>query len=118
MAEWTVDASDECIATLAKSFQHGPVMDDGRRLLEEQFVGHIQGLKVEIFSDEHPPPHFRVKYAGETANYAIRDCRQLNGGLKRWYRTVKDWHSENKQALIDTWNRTRPSDCPVGEYRE
>lgn len=117
--EWTVDANDECTAALATSFQHGPIInDDGLRYLGEKLVGQLQGLKIEVFANEHPPPHFRVKYSGETANYAISDCRQLNGGLEKWYRNVKEWHSKNKQLLIDTWNNTRPSDCPVGEYRE
>jgi hypothetical protein len=75
-------------------------------------------LKIEIFANEHPPPHFRVKYAGETANYRIRDCEQLNGGLRRHYRVIRDWHSKNKPALIDAWNNFRPSDCPVGHYVE
>lgn len=81
-------------------------------------VDRIQDLRVEVFSNEHPPPHFRVKCGSETANYQIKDCAQLNGRLKGSYRAIKRWHTENKPKLIEAWNSRRPTDCPVGAYRE
>jgi hypothetical protein len=81
-------------------------------------VDVFSGLRVHIFAREHSPPHFRVSSREESANYRISDCMQLNGGLRRYYRFVRAWHAEHKTQLIDTWNRTRPSDCPVGEYRD
>ncbi len=117
--EWSVDVPLKVAEELARSFQLGPILDDSRkRFLTEELVANLNGLKIEIFSREHPPPHFRINYAGETANYSIKDCTQLNGSLKKWYRNIRDWHSQNKNLLIETWNKTRPSDCPVGQYRE
>jgi hypothetical protein len=116
--EWIVEAPNALVEELAFSFQMGPVLEDGKRFLTEELVAHLKGLKIQIFSKEHPPLHFRVSYAGETANYSIKDCSQLNGDLKKWYRNIRLWHSENKSTLIETWNKTRPSDCPVGPYRE
>lgn len=84
----------------------------------ELLVDRFAGLKIELFSREHPPPHFRVICGGETANYRILDCYKLNGGLNREYRIIRDWHSKNKNKLIETWNKLRPSNCPVGEYLE
>lgn len=116
--EWAVEA-DALAPSLVESFQRGPIIDDaGRRYLTEETVANLQGLKIQIFSNEHPPPHFRVSYAGDTANFSIKDCTKLNGGLSRWERNIREWHSENKAELITVWNRTRPSDCPVGMYRE
>ncbi len=83
-------------------------------------VDHFNGLKVEIFSQEHPPPHFRVKYQESTANFRISDCYMINGSgaiLKR-EKEIKNWWKTNKQNLIDIWNIRRPSNCPVGIYRE
>lgn len=81
-------------------------------------VDRFSGLKVEVFAREHPPPHFRITCGRESANYRISDCTQLNGGLRREYRVVREWHAENKGKLVDAWNQRRPSDCPVGPYRE
>lgn len=116
--EWVIKALSKLEDELAKSFRDGPINEEGLLPLNEEVVGHIDGLKIEIFPNEHPPPHFRVNYAGETANYAIKDCQQINDGLSKWQRTIKKWHKENKVLLIKIWNTTRPSDCPVGVYTE
>lgn len=91
--------------------------EEGRRAVIKFLVSRIDGLRVEVFSDEHPPPHFRVAANGEVANYTIQDCIQLNGGLDRHYRTIMEWHAMNKSLLIAAWNERRPSGCPVGHYR-
>lgn len=117
--EWTVSASIDLVESLVAEFNDGRIINDqGQRILTEKTVANLQGLKIQIFSDEHPPPHFRVAYANETASFSIRDCTKLNGGLKNWERNIRAWHSANKSKLIEVWNKTRPSDCPVGEYRE
>lgn len=117
--EWVIEAPENSVQQLIASFQAGPIINEkGQRFLTEELVANLNGLKIEIFSKEHPPPHFRVLYAGETANFAISDCSKLNGDLKKWEKNIKQWHSNNKQTLIDVWNKTRPSNCPVGEYRE
>lgn len=116
--EWRIDAPD-LAASLTAEFQRGRIVDaSGRRSLIEETVAKVSGLKVAIFANEHPPPHFRVSCAGDTANFAIKDCEKLNGGLDRWLHTIQSWHKMNKQLLIETWNRTRPTNCPVGAYRE
>jgi len=107
------------VQELEKSINQGPMYDSsGIRMLGEAQVARINGLKIEIFSNEHPPPHFRVICAGETANYRISDCYQLNGGLNKWRKNIEYWHRQNKDLLIETWNALRPGNCPVGEYIE
>lgn len=116
--EWIADIPKELEMELEESFRQGPIANEkGQRVLMEWLVAFDGGLKIEVFSNEHPPPHFRVKYGGETANFTISDCAKLNGGLNRWERNIKAWHKKNKDALIQAWNASRPSDCPVGNYR-
>ena len=58
---WSIPVSEEIVQELRDCFQMGPIVDlDGRelRLLEEELVARLDGLKIEIFSNEHPPPHF------------------------------------------------------------
>ncbi len=120
MTEYSVLVSDEVCKELEQSLNFGPMLDDnGLRQLNEELVDRIDGLKVEVFSNEHPPPHFRVKYQGHTANFEIKDCTVINGdkNVLKFEKNIKCWWKKNKQALIDTWNETRPSDCPVGVYR-
>jgi hypothetical protein len=107
--------ADELLADL----RSGPIVDDkGRRFLTEAKVGAFGGFRVDIFADEHPPPHFRVQYAGQTANYRISDGAKINGGLDRFQRNIHQWYLSNRDLLISKWNTMRPSDCPVGVFRD
>jgi hypothetical protein len=76
-------------------------------------------MKIEIHAREHGPPHFHVSYKGEQNSFALRDCEPLEGiGLAAYFRSIREWHHRNKPLLIESWNRLRPTDCPVGQYRE
>ena len=120
MAEWCVELDDlTAVTQLRESLELGPMLTaNGQRSLNEQQVGKMfHGLRVEVFSDEHPPPHFRVRYQGETARFRIDDCSPMDAGLRKFQRNIERWHAENKALLIETWNSSRPTDCPVGAFR-
>lgn len=107
--------SDECVKLLEHCFEQGPLLDlDGLRSLTEERVDKIGGLSIEIYSNEHPPPHFCVKYNGDSANFTIDSCKKINGDLNKFDKNIRKWHSENKQRLIDFWNSKRPTNCQVG----
>lgn len=115
---WRVDVPNEAADALLESLSLGPIVDEaGRRLLTEARIDRFNGFSIDIFADEHPPPHFRVSYAGETANFRITDGEKLNGGLDRYLRNIRKWQKENRDLLVDSWNRLRPTDCPVGAVR-
>ena len=57
------------------------------------------GFKVEVFSDEHPPPHFRIKYQQRSANYSIATCERLNGDLDLKDRVVRNWWVEHRELI-------------------
>lgn len=116
--EWTIPVENDAVEALWKSIRCAPMNPDGTYLLKEHTVDVYGGMKFEIFSDEHPPPHFRVKVGGQMAVYRISDCELLDGDLVDYFHNVKRWHLKNKGLLIKIWNETRPSECPVGIYRE
>ena len=79
----------------------------------------INGLHVSFRSDEHPPPHFHVKGNGIDASFSITTGEHLVGTLDAKHRrAVTFWFKHSRRLLIDTWNRTRPIDCPVGPIHE
>lgn len=120
MTEWRVSLEDQSVSELAESIRQGAMIDEsGMRMLTEETVARVRGLKMEIFSNEHPPPHFRVEYQGSTANYQISDCSRINGSgeILRYEKNIRVWWKNNKQKLIHRWNSKRPSDCPVGVYK-
>ena len=94
---------------------------NGEQLLLEskQLVERLNGLKIEIYSNEHPPPHFHVKSPEVNATFAIEDCRQLTGHApSSALQKIVYWHQFSKQKLIEAWNSTRPTDCTVGKYSD
>ena len=119
MPEWIVDVTDEtALQHLEDSLLQdlsGDSPDTLLRVREE--IARFGSVKVCVFSNEHPPPHFRVSYQGETANYQISNCSKLNGHLERFDRSISRWYADNKLVLVETWNRNRPTNCPVGPYR-
>lgn len=122
MAEWVVNFKDEeCVKELHNSFEQGPMLNEsGRRKLEEKVFDKLGGLKIEVFADEHPPPHFRVSCAGESNSYSLETGEPLYKEpktLARFRHNIRSWHKKNKDKLISHWNDFRPTDCPVGKYK-
>ena len=124
MNEIVVPSDDEeSVASLLSSMNLAaalePKWDSGNTAGMELQVARFSGMKVEIFAREHPPPHFRVRTNEGTANFRIDSCEPINGNREvlECLGKIRKWHRENKQKLIDKWNETRPSDCPVGPYR-
>lgn len=119
-----IDFTSESLFSLEREMMRGYIIElaeessDGREriYIEKAFLGAQGGLKMHIYADEHPPPHFHVKYNGEENSFRIDDATPLhpNGGLKKWFKNIKKWHKENKIELVSAWNSSRPADCPVG----
>ena len=85
-----------------------------------QMVFQLDGLKLEIYANEHVPPHFHVKCKNPriNASFTINDCILITGSIQNKYkRTIEHWFNqeENKKLLIAVWNSTRPTNCLVGK---
>ena len=91
------------------------VWPDGTILETRALVAAIGGLRIDIRSNEHPPPHFHVLAAGINASFAIRDCAHLKGSIgAHERRKVEVWHAGARPLLVRKWNASRPTDCSVG----
>lgn len=117
----TLEEIDEWALWL-EAILHGPchifIRDEEPILLQgKQLVERLAGLKIEIYPDEHPPPHFHVRSPEVNASFAIEDCRLLKGDAPRdAIDKIRYWHKHSKKKLVDAWNNTRPTDCQVGPY--
>jgi hypothetical protein len=118
LAEWTTDVTGQLLQSLADEFAAGPLLADGTRSLDEDLVAQLDGLKIYIFANEHPPPHFRVSHQGDSNDFDICTGAALyDKGLNRWRRNVRKWHDLNKESLIRWWDERRPTNCPVGKAK-
>lgn len=94
--------------------------ENGEMFLIEikQLVAKVNGLKIEIYPDEHPPPHFHVKSPNIDASFNIENCNLLKGKIEdRDKKKIEYWHKHAKPLLIEIWNSTRPTNCTVGAYQ-
>jgi len=58
--------------------------------------------------NDHPPPHFHVRYAEQRAIVAIDTLTLLEGRLSpRALGLVIEWAAAHRQELIDDWNLAR-----------
>jgi len=107
---------DELALTLEHLIDGGfAVWSDGSLYETRQLVGRARGLRIEIYPREHPPPHFHVRGPGVRGSFTIEDCRLLEGSISGRDRAlVQWWYGHGRMRLIEFWNATRPSDCPVG----
>ena len=117
MALAEVAVPQELVDELEESFYQGRMLNErGTRSLNEELVARINKMSIVIQADEHPPPHFHVKFAGENASFSITDgCRLPNiKGLEKYDHNIRKWWKQHYCKLIEVWNATRPSGCQVG----
>lgn len=121
MSEWVINLADDLSKELYLKLLLADV-DSRSGLPPDALIltlDSVGPLQIQVFSNEHPPPHFRVICRAGRNDFKISDCAPLHGNeLKRYFRQIREWHKTHKENLIEAWNNTRPSDCPVGCYRE
>ena len=58
--------------------------------------------------NDHPPPHFHVRYVEQKAIVAIESPTLLEGQLSpRALGLVMEWAALHRQELLDDWNLAR-----------
>ena len=89
---------------------------DGTLLTVKRQIERVKGLKIHLYANDHAPPHFHVKGHDVDATFTIADCTYLVGNIDgRDVGLVQWWYRRSRQLLVDEWNSSRPSDCPVGK---
>jgi hypothetical protein len=71
-------------------------------------VSRFFGIVVQMYYDDHQPPHFHVRYAGRKALIAIESMAVLRGGLSpRALGMVTEWAALHREELMEDWNLAR-----------
>ena len=61
-----------------------------------------------MYYDDHVPPHFHVRYAGQKALVAIQTLVLLRGRLApRAFGMVVEWAAMHQAELMANWERAR-----------
>jgi hypothetical protein len=67
-------------------------------------VAVIDGVKIQFYWDEHPPPHFHAEYAEYRAMIDIETLEVLEGAIPRpQHRRVVAWARSREAELLAAW---------------
>ena len=69
----------------------------------------IDSIKVDVYSREHPPPHFHAIYAEYEELLEIETLATYAGSLPRAQRNkVIEWAKTRQSFLMGNFNRLNP----------
>lgn len=65
----------------------------------------IDGIRILMYLNDHPPPHFHVEEAETFGVFEIASGRMVRGNLdRRSRRKVEQWTEQHREALMTAWN--------------
>jgi hypothetical protein len=66
------------------------------------------GIIITMYYNDHPPPHFHVRYGQQKAIIAIESLSVLEGKLSvRALGLVIEWASQHQAELLRNWQIAR-----------
>ena len=71
-------------------------------------ISTFYGIVIEMYFDDHAPPHFHARYGGDEATIVIATGEVLAGALpRRALRLVREWLDQHRAELAANWRRAR-----------
>lgn len=71
-------------------------------------ISRFFGIIVTMYYNDHPPPHFHVRYGEQKAVIAIEGHQLLEGRLSpRVLGLVMEWAAMHRDELVADWNLAR-----------
>jgi hypothetical protein len=69
----------------------------------------VDSIKIDLYSREHPPPHFHAIFADFEALITIQNFEIYAGRLlKPQLNKVINWARDNQEMLLDNFKRLNP----------
>ena len=69
-------------------------------------ISRYLGITVYMRYRDHPPPHFHVRYAEDSAIIAVETMQILEGQIPaRVYGLVAEWGIRHRALLREDWRR-------------
>lgn len=67
-------------------------------------ISIFYGILIQMFWNDHPPPHFHVRYANYRARVSIEEPKIISGTLPRTAeRLVLEWAQLHQTELMENW---------------
>ena len=77
-------------------------------------ISIFYGILIQMFWNDHPPPHFHARYGNWSVRVSIQDLQIISGSLPRTAeRLVLEWAQLHQAELMENWilceRRTQPA---------
>ena len=67
-------------------------------------ISSFYGILIQMFWNDHAPPHFHALYAEDEAVINIQTLEIMRGGLpRRALALVLEWAQEHRTDLLEDW---------------
>lgn len=78
-------------------------------------VGEIKGIKFDVYTSDHNPPHVHAKYDKYEISISLIDFKVLVGNIPEKNKNIAiKWVKKNKDMLLKKWNnKTITSTLPL-----
>ena len=71
-------------------------------------ISRFFGIVIQMYYNDHDPPHFHVRYSGQRALVGIEDFTVLGGNLSpRTLSLVREWAALHQSELMEDWKLAR-----------
>ena len=71
-------------------------------------VAIIEGVRITIYPEDHPPPHFHARFAEFEAKVSIATGEILEGSLPRTkIAVVMDWYMAHQDEIAYLWREVQ-----------
>lgn len=71
-------------------------------------ISRFYGIRIEMFFNDHNPPHFHAKYGEHKAEFDIRTLGIINGLLPaKAQALVIEWAVAHRDELLSDWELAR-----------
>lgn len=76
-------------------------------------ISTFYGIIIQMFWDEHPPPHFHALYAEFEVIINIHTLEIVKGSMpRRALALVLEWASMHRSALLEDWKLCTKNQSP------
>ena len=77
-------------------------------------ISRFFGIVIQMYFDDHVPPHFHARYSGSEALVRIEPVGVIRGSLPaRALSLVIEWATRYNAQLGDNWRRLRSGETPL-----
>lgn len=77
-------------------------------------ISMFYGVVIQMFWNDHAPPHFHALYGEHEAIVAIETFQVLRGSLPhRALALVFEWAQDHRAELMENWERCRLREMPT-----